>query len=458
VTSAKPNRLLSDFCRTAGLDPSRVDIGELDTLPSRLATTELSTGSVAAASLAAACLSAERGSTVVPAVHIDPRRVAASFTNDRLQRLDGAGAASWAELSGFWEAADGWVRTHANYAHHRDRLLRSLGLPAGTGRDALAARVAALPAEVIEDRVTAAGGIAAAVRPVAEWNRHPQAAAVAALPLVGITRLGGAPARRLGTAPDGPVLPAAGLRVLDLTRVIAGPVATRSLALLGADVLRVDSPALPEIAWLHLDTGAGKRSTRLDLRSAADREVFDDLLASADVVVTGYRPGALDGFGLSAADLAERRPGLVLASLSAWGETGPWRGRRGFDSIVQAAGGIALLESADGRTPGALPAQALDHATGHLLAAAVLTAVTRQLAEGGTWHVRAHLARTAHWLTGTPSEPGPAAAWDPDDVLIEQDTPSGRLRAAPPAVSFDGGPTAYSRPGGVWGADGPSWA
>jgi crotonobetainyl-CoA:carnitine CoA-transferase CaiB-like acyl-CoA transferase len=458
VTSAQPNRLLADFCRTTGLDPAPVEIGELDTLPSRLATTELSTGSVAAASLAAACLTAERGHGTVPAVHIDPRRVAASFTNDRLQRLDGAGAVTWAELSGFWAAADGWVRTHANYPHHRERLLAALGLAAETGRDAFAARVGALPRNELEDRVTAAGGIAAAVREAGEWRRHPQAVAVAALPLVGLTRVAGAPPRRLGPAPAGPLRPATGLRVLDLTRVIAGPVATRTLALLGADVLRVDSPALPEIEWQHLDTGAGKRSTRLDLRSHAGRATLDELLTTADVVVTGYRPGALDGFGLDPAALAARRPGLVVASLSAWGETGPWRERRGFDSIVQAATGIALRESADGATPGALPAQALDHATGHLLAAAVLTAVTRQLTGGGTWHVRAHLARTAHWLLEAPAQPGADGTWDPDDVLTEHDTASGRLRAAPPAVSFDGGPVEYPNPGGVWGADAASWA
>ena len=457
MTSTKQNRLLAEFCRVVGLDPAPVDIGELDTLPSRLPTTELSTGSVAAASLAGACLAAARGNGPVPAVHIDPRRVAASFTNDRLQRLDGAGADSWAELSGFWATADGWVRTHANYPHHRARLLRALDLPVETGRDAFAARVARLPAHEVEEGVTAAGGIAAAVRSAEEWRRHPQAAA-GALPLVVVEELGEAPRRRLAPAPDAPLRPAAGLRVLDLTRVIAGPVATRTLALLGADVLRVDSPALPELDWQHLDTGAGKRSTRLDLRAAADREAFDHLLATADVVVTGYRPGALDSFGLGPADLAARRPGLVLASLTAWGETGPWRGRRGFDSIVQAASGIALRESADGRTPGALPAQALDHATGHLLAAAVLTAVTRQLASGGTWHVRAHLARTARWLLETPVRSWPVPGWDPEELLTEHDTPSGRLRAAPPAVSFDGGPAEYPSPGGVWGADRPAWA
>ncbi|EPH42811.1 putative CaiB/baiF CoA-transferase family protein C7orf10 like protein [Streptomyces aurantiacus JA 4570] len=179
----------------------------------------------------------------------------------------------------------------------------------------------------------------------------------------------------------GPLLPAAGLRVLDLTRVIAGPVATRTLALLGADVLRVDPPHLPELPDQHADTGFGKRSTALDLADRADRRAFEDLLAGADVVVTGYRPGTLDRFGLAPEALAERRPGLVVAQLSAWGTTGPWSGRRGFDSLVQAASGIAVTEGAPDR-PGALPAQALDHGTGHLLAAAVLRSLSERATEG----------------------------------------------------------------------------
>ncbi|MCZ9339719.1 CoA transferase, partial [Streptomyces sp. TRM76130] len=178
-------------------------------------------------------------------------------------------------------------------------------------------------------------------------------------------------------------LSCAGLRVLDLTRVLAGPVATRTLALLGADVLRIDAPHLPESQDAHNDTGLGKRSATLDLGDAAGRRIFEGLLHGADVVVTGYRPGALDRFGLSPEALAGRRPGLVIGQLSAWGHDGPWHGRRGFDSLVQAATGIAELEGSPD-SPGALPAQALDHGTGYLLAAGVLRALTEQHRAGGT--------------------------------------------------------------------------
>jgi crotonobetainyl-CoA:carnitine CoA-transferase CaiB-like acyl-CoA transferase len=459
------NRLLREYCDVTGIDPDVaaevVRIEQADTLPTRLPTTELATGSVAAAALSAALLAGTRagrtGPRDVAAVHIDARRVAASFMNDRLQTLDGRGASGWAALSGFWPSRDGWVRTHANYPHHRARLLDALGLPGDTDRDAFRERCQAMAALEIEERVAAAGGVAVAVRTPEVWALHPQAAAVATRPLVGIQAIGSAPVRELPPAPERPVLPAAGLRVLDLTRVIAGPVATRTLALLGAQVLRIDSPGLPEIAWQYLDNGAGKRSALLDLNSADARSVFEKLLATADIVVIGYRPGALNAFGLSADALAARRPGIVVASLSAWGGVGPWGARRGFDSIVQAASGIALIESDDG-APGALPAQALDHATGYLLAAAVLHAVDRQAREGGTWHVAAHLARTGQWLTSTPNTHRlPAVAWDPNDCLVGQKTRSGVLRYAPPAVAFSGGPADYPTVGGTWGTDAPTW-
>ncbi len=252
----------------------------------------------------------------------------------------------------------------------------------------------------MEETVTAAGGLAVALRTPEEWAAHGQSAAVARLPLVERVRLDAAPARELPAVGGDPLLPAAGLRVLDLTRVIAGPIATRTLALLGADVLRLDLPGMPELPDQHTDTGFGKRSALLDL--ASGREVFEELLASADVVVTGYRPGALDRFGLSAEALAERRPGMVVAQLSAWGATGPWAGRRGFDSLVQVATGIAHIERGKDR-PGSLPAQALDHGTGYLLAAGVLRAVADQADEGGSRLVRVALARTARELVASAS-------------------------------------------------------
>ncbi len=365
-------------------------------LESRLPVREMARACVGGCALAAAELGALRaGRTDVPEVRVDDGAVATAFVSERHLLIDGRAPVTFAPVSRFWRTADGWVRTHANYPHHRTRLLGALGLPRDASVDTVAAHLAERSAVAVEDTVYAAGGLAVALRTAKEWRAHEQGAAVAHGPLLSRERLDDAPVRGLPALHGDPLLPAAGLRVLDLTRVIAGPVATRTLALLGADVLRVDSPRLPELADAHADTGFGKRSAVLDL--ATDRRAFEELLAAADVVVTGYRPGALDRFGLSPEALAERRPGLVVAQLSAWGDRGPWAGRRGFDSLVQVATGIAAVEGSPER-PGALPAQALDHGTGYLLAAGVLRALTEQARDGGSRSVRLALARTAAWL------------------------------------------------------------
>jgi crotonobetainyl-CoA:carnitine CoA-transferase CaiB-like acyl-CoA transferase len=365
---------------------------------------------------------------------------------------------SFAPLSGFFRTRDGWLRTHANYAHHRERLITALGLPESTDRPTLAARLAQLESIEAEELIRSRQGIAAAVRTPEEWRSHPQSAAAAELPLVAIDRLDDAPVRFFTSSAADPLRPAEGLRVLDLTRVIAGPVATRTLALLGADVLRIDSPHMPEIVAQHLDNGMGKRSALLDLREPDQLAILDQLLGTADVVVTGYRPHALAAFGLEPATLAARHPGLVVASLDAWGSTGPWAAHRGFDSIVQAASGISVLESKGGG-PGALPAQALDHASGYLLAAGVLNALRRQTTEGGSWHVHAHLARTAHSLL-TMSDPSSAPAGpqlDLDDCMAEQQTAAGSLRYPLPALTTRTRPLDYPSVGGAWGTDQPTW-
>ncbi|MFF6801323.1 CoA transferase [Streptomyces sp. NPDC012616] len=440
-------------------------------LPSRLPVRQLASACVGVCALAAAELGARRaGLPEPPQVRVDDGAVAAAFVSERQTLVDDRAPALFAPLSRFWRTADGWVRTHANYPHHRERLLCALGLPADAdGVDSLPAAVEAVlagrRAQDVEDAVQAAGGLAVAVRTPRQWAAHEQAAAIAGRPLVERGRLDGARARAFAPVGGGPLLPAAGVRVLDLTRVLAGPVATRTLGLLGADVLRVDAPGLPELPDQHADTGFGKRSALLDL--AADRRAFEDLLATADVVVTGYRPGALDRFGLSPEALAERRPGVVVAQVSAWGAYGPWGDRRGFDSLVQAATGIAAVEGSAGQ-PGALPAQALDHGSGYLLAAGVLRALTDRSADGGSRLVRLALARTAAWLTGdarTGAAGGPEqdvrrtgdGGVDLSPWLARADSPLGRLRYALPPVRFDGGPTDWARPPGRWGADPARW-
>ncbi|MFE0377074.1 CoA transferase [Streptomyces inhibens] len=455
-------------------------------LPARLPVLLLARATVAVCALAAAELAAQREGGPVPAVRVDDGAVATAFVSERHLRIDGRAPSAFAPLSRFWRTADGWVRTHANYPHHRARLLHALGLPRTAGVPEAAAELAGRRAEEIQETVYEEGGLAVAARTPEDWAAHPQGKAVAAHPLLTLDPLGdGAPLRPLPPLAGAPTLPAAGLRVLDLTRVIAGPVATRTLALLGADVLRIDAPQLPESQDAHSDTGFGKRSANLDLGSRGGRATFEELLARADVVVTGYRPGALDRFGLTPEALVARRPGLVVARLSAWGDDGPWGGRRGFDSLVQVATGIAALEAEPGSasedskeggggakrsgTPGALPAQALDHGTGYLLAAAVLRALTRQTRTGGSSLATLALARTARWLVhdlpggagrdgrGQQPELSGTGAYDPARHLRDTDSPIGRIRHALPPVSFDGAPATWATPPGHCGTDAPVW-
>jgi len=408
---------------------------------------ELARATVAAASLAAAELLAQRTGQAMADVRVDEGAVAVAFTSERHLRVDGRPIPLFAPLSGFWPSADGWVRTHANYPHHRARLLAALGL-ADSGddtdlvdrlRDAIAER----PSVDVQEAAYAAGGLAVAVVPP---GGH-------AAPLVTTT---------VGTRVTEPLLPATlraeGVRVLDLTRVLAGPVATRTLALLGADVLRVDAPWLREDDGTHIDTGVGKRSTRLDLADPADRATFERLLDAADVVVTGYRPGALDRHGLGAEALLDRRPSLVVAQLCAWGWDDAWSGRRGFDSLVQAGTGISMIEGADDGRPGALPAQALDHGTGYLLAAAVLRSLTARQATGAGAHVRLSLAGTARWLQhGIEPDPLPGPPYAPDQYVTERPSPELAVRHALPPVHYEGAPADWRHLATPWGSDTANW-
>ncbi|PZU40279.1 MAG: hypothetical protein DI573_04465 [Microbacterium sp.] len=439
---------------------------------SRLRVGELAMNSVALASLAMNVVRAARSGDRAPApVRVSAARVAASFGSERVFRIDGATPTVWSPLSGFWRTADGWVRTHGNYPHHESRLRRLLGLSdsidSSRVTERAAARIATWRNLDLEHAAYESGALAVAVRTADAWRQHPVALEHAAQPLL-TQWLGDPHTPRPWPSIDG--APLAGIRVLDLTRVIAGPVGTRDLALAGADVLRVDSPRLPEIPWQHLDTGQGKRSTLLDLDVARDRRCFDDLLERADVLVLGYRPDALARLGLEPAALASRYPALITAELSAWGTAGPWQDRRGFDSLVQAASGIALAESTTGDAPGALPVQALDHSAGHLLAASVATALARQRATGRSTHVRIALARLAQELLagGEPSAhdgESPRGAGDggpePAETTVTQTVhaPDGphRVTTAAPVLAFDAAPTPYLRPTHTWGADPPRW-
>ncbi len=401
------------------------------TLPSKYAVT-----GIAAAGVGASLLAGTLGTGAE--VDLDTRGLAVALRSERYLRRDGRSPGSpFDPLSAFHRTADGWLRLHANYPWHRAAALRVLDC----AEPEAAAAIAERDGVELETALHEAGGVGAAVRTREQWRE----AFGDPLPLVEHRVVGPAPAR----APRRP-------RVLDLTRVIAGPVATRTLAAHGADVLRLDAPDRPEIALQYWDTLPGKRSALLDL--AADSAVLEQLLTDADVVVSGYRPGALDRFGLAPEALADRHPGLVVVTLSAWGHVGPWAGRRGFDSLVQAACGIAVTEGAPD-TPGALPAQALDHVTGYLGAAAAHLGLARQRRDGGTHHVRLSLIGTAAWLQGLPAaEPVETGEIDPTAHLVDLDAPDGRLTLAAPPGTVDGRPLNWPDPPPSFGTALPRWA
>lgn len=386
----------------AGADPDFLQrlhfTGSRKQLPSVFRVGDLASASIAAQALAAAHIWQMR-SGQVQTVSIDQRHALAMFRSERYLRIDGQPPADpWSPIAGYYQCGDGrWIQVHTNFPQHRDGVLRLL--QCANERDAVARAVTRWQAAELETQLAQAGMCAAMIRTPQEWQAHAQADAIAALPLFEIERIGDAPPQPWADL-SGKARPLGGVRVLDLSRVIAAPVAARSLAQHGADVLAISAAHLPNIATLLIDTGRGKRSAQLDLRQASGRAQLQHLLRDADVFLQAYRPGALAAQGFSAAEMARQYPGIIHVSLSAYGHLGPWAERRGFDSLVQSASGIAFEEglAASLAGPGKLPCQALDHATGYLAAFAIMLALQRRAQEGGSWQIRVSLAQTGHWL------------------------------------------------------------
>lgn len=383
-----------------------------------------------AALTSAARLMGGGGST--PRISPAPDLARGAFETMTHMRIDGAAVQPWAEFSGFFRARDGFVRLHGNYPHHAEAIRRALRVRT---RQDLEQTLARLDAAEAEDAVIAAGGIGTRVRTEAEWHSHPHHIATEARPWVESTP---SDALRAAGSP---------LRVLDLTRVIAGPTCTQMLACLGADVLRVDPPRRPELLDHHLSNGMGKRSAVADLGDSAVAHLVDE----ADVIVLGYRPGSLDRFGLGVEELSQRYPDKVVASLSAWGETGPWGDRAGFDSIVQAASGIAMRCADSDGTPGALPVQALNFATGYMLAAGILRLVGES--HGGT--VKASLLGAARRLLSYPQTQGFPTETAFEPLTVAAASPHGDVTLPPPPMRIDG--RTVERPIGGYGEASLSW-
>lgn len=460
--------LLQEVWRTIGGAPDQLSPvavgGPRTVLPAAFDVTGLAAATVAAAGLAAATTVAVRRGSAVPAVAVDRRAAAAAFASERLLAPQGwTLPPPWDPVAGDYRAADGWIRLHTNYPYHRAAVARVLG--GAEDRESVATQVARWPAVELESAVVAAGGAAAVMYDRDHWVSTEAGAAAAAEPLARIEVIPEAvtsPAARDHGGSTGDVAPYAGVRVLDLTRVIAGPVATRFLAGFGADVLRIDPPGFAEVPALLPETTVGKRCAWLDLTTVEGRERFDDLVAAADVLVYGLRPGALDRLGYDSDALRERNPSLILAALDAYGWDGPWQDRRGFDSLVQMSCGIAAAGAAAAGVdrPVPLPVQALDHATGYLLAAAIGLALARRFAEGVTTRIRTSLAGTANLLLrlvppdGISGGPGPE--WTDSDTELAV-TAWGLARRVPIPVHIHGVRASWDLPAGPLGRHEPTW-
>ena len=461
-----PHDALRSLWHCTGLAPAALEqvrlFGAEPVLPSSFAVGTAAQVAMAAAALAATELGRHRNG-LRQEVGVDMRHAALECCTHFA--IDGHTPETWDKLAGLYacgrDGDAGWVRLHTNFTHHRDGVLRLLGLPEGPATSRQAVAQALLHWRAIDFEATAeqAGLVVSALRSFDEWDPHPQAAALAARPVLTIERIGEAAPRPLPTLAS-QQLPLHGVRVLDLTRILAGPVGCRSLAAYGADVLLVNAPHLPNIDAIA-ETSRGKRSAYADLRTEAGRLAIEAVLRDAHVWVQGYRPGGLEALGYGPDQLATLRPGIVAVSLSAYGSTGPWARRRGFDSLVQTATGFNHAEAqAFGiGPPRALPMQILDHASGYLIALGATTALMRQQVEGGSWHVQVSLAGTGQWLRSLGRVARGFNAPAPDFTDHVETVPSGfgALTAVRHAVRLSHTPARWALPSMPPGSHALAW-
>jgi crotonobetainyl-CoA:carnitine CoA-transferase CaiB-like acyl-CoA transferase len=458
-----PRDILADLWTSVGGDASALDAvtltGDEPQLPSSFRVAAAAQVSIAAAGLAAAQLWRLRSGQSQD-VAVDMRHAVVECRSERYLRVDGKPPGpAWDAIAGIYKTRDNrLVRLHTNFPHHRDAVCKVLSCK--PERDQVQAALMQWDGEVFETAAYAGGCVVALMRSHDEWSASPHARALAELPLVSIEKIGEAAPKPW---PKGD-RPLAGLRVLDLSRVIAGPVAGRTLAVHGADVMLISSPNLPAIPWLTIDTGRGKLTSFVDLKSEQGREVLRGLLAQADIFAQGYRPKSIAALGFSPEDAAKVCPGIVYVSLSAYGRAGPWAPRRGFDSLVQTATGFNHAEGqaagVDG--PKELPAQMLDHATGYMMAFGAMLAKARQSREGGSWHVRVSLAQTGRWLwnLGRVADGFRAEDLKGESVMpFIEEIPSGfgQLRSVRHSAKLSKTPAFWCRPAMPLGSHPPEW-
>ncbi|EJT75687.1 hypothetical protein GGTG_05619 [Gaeumannomyces tritici R3-111a-1] len=454
-------------------------------LPSSFKIGVLAQSSIALSALAAAQIHTLHNKLrTVPKVHVQLAHAAVDFKSERLYTLDGKPpTSSWGPVGGLHKTSDGHIRVHDSFPNHRYGMLELLGLDEKASRNDAAGKIANWSAVDLENVATAEGKLAAyALRSYAQWDCLPQSRAISSFP-IDVNPLAPQPADVSPTPaqefpawmPSGSSKCLKGLRVVEMSRVIAAPLCGRTLAAHGADVVWVTSPSLPDLPAIDRDLGRGKRTVQLDIQKPEDKARLLRLLRTCDVFAQGFRPGSLASHGLSPAELAKGNPGIIMANLSAFGPRGPWSGRRGYDSLVQACAGMNVSEAehaGNGEAARPMPCQALDHAAGYFLTTGVLAAVYRRAAAASAsattqaWRVDVSLAGVMKYLRSLGQYPG-ATGFEgrdyerqgdvPPGLLETMDTGFGRMRAVRHAASVEGCEVGWEVMPKPLGSDEPEW-
>lgn len=437
--------------------------------PSSFKVEHLARCTIALSALSASLFWSVRHACAVPRVRIPAEHACVEFKSERLYMLNGKAApSSWGTIGGLHKTADGYVRMHDSFPNHRENALKVLGLSKEASRLDVSAKITSWKSTELEAEAFREGAVIVALRSFEEWDVLPQASAIGDFPIL---------LKRIAKSnPHLPPVPAAvqdnkclrGIRIVEMSRVIAAPVAGKTLAAHGADVIWVTSPTLPDLPDLDIDVSRGKRTVQLDIKQTGHKAKLVDLLRTADVFIQSYRPGSLAAQGLSTEELVRINPNLIVASLNAYGPDGPWSQNRGFDSLVQTCSGINVE---DARRFGAheparvLPCQALDHGAGYLLATGINAALYKRATEGGAYEVKVSLAGVMKYLRSLGQYDGKSGFHrkdfnSPDDVdvyLETRQTGFGQLRAVTHSAKIEGLEIGWEEMPKPLGSDKPVW-
>ncbi|KAI7782692.1 hypothetical protein LA080_013028 [Diaporthe eres] len=438
-------------------------------LPSSYKIGSLAQGTIALSGLTASLFYSLRNNVYMPQVTVPTKHATIEFKSEMLYTLDGKPASHVSgPIGGLHKTSDGYVRIHDAFPNHRDGAARLLGLPLTASRADVSAKIRDW-ASVDLESVGLDNELAIyALRSYRQWDLLPQAKAIADFP-ISISQIATGPAGLPAHIFPGIYPCLRGLRVLEMSRGIAAPLAGKTLAVHGADVIWVTSPNLPSLPDTDIDLGRGKRTVQLDLHDDNERQKLMELVKSCDVFIQSFRPGSLAAHGLSQEQVAALNPGVVYASLSAFGPRGPWSGRRGFDSLVQTCSGMNVSEAEHYGTGGVAqhtPCQALDHASGYLLSSGIMAALHRRAKVGGSHAVEVSLAGVMKYLRSLGQYPGSSGFEVPDFETAEDveekyletcPTGFGELRAVRHSVTMKGCKVSWERMPKPPGSDKPEW-